>query len=152
MGKIYIDEVNTIDRLIDRSKDTNIIYLTEDTILNTKAVQKIANRLEQLEKENKELEEANKELAEENERLAEALDKLMETTGCYTECKPFQCLQYGIKAYDKRLKDSIPKSVIREKIEALNDSNSKFYKRVANHTEYTLSELVRNILKEVLGE
>lgn len=48
----YIDEINTIEKLIDRSKDTNIIYLTKDTILNTKAVQILANYIERLQKEN----------------------------------------------------------------------------------------------------
>lgn len=64
----------------------------------------------------------------------------------------FEAFAKYIKDLQDLKENSIPKSKIREKIVALDDSNSKFYKRVADHTEYTLSELVCNILKELLGE
>ena len=37
-----------IEKLIDRAKDTNIIYRTNDTVLNTMAVQKLAKYIENL--------------------------------------------------------------------------------------------------------
>lgn len=43
--------------IIKRSKDNNIIYLTEDVLLNTKCVQELAQYLEHLIQENKELKE-----------------------------------------------------------------------------------------------
>lgn len=43
--------------IIKRSKDNNIIYLTEDVLLNTKCVQELAQYLENLIQENKELKE-----------------------------------------------------------------------------------------------
>ena len=121
------------------------LIFTKSFIIDFERLKNKLERLEQLEKENKELEEANKELAEENERLAEALDKLMETTGCYTECKPFQCLQYGIKAYDKRLKDSIPKSKIREKLDELEEHGDWEF---ADNRDVLLAT---DLLKELLG-
>jgi hypothetical protein len=130
MGKIYIDEIDTIDRLITRSKDTNIIYLTEDTILNTKAVQKIANRLEQLEKENKEL--------KNNCKKCIVRDRLSE----YVE-------------------NSIPKSVIRDKIEKLeknresfrsNEKNSKdLNEKIFWHSQFKEMVIAINVLKETIG-
>lgn len=130
MEKIYIDEINTIDRLIDRSKDTNIIYLTEDTILNTKAVQKIANRLEQLERER----------------------------DYY-----FKQYQYHLKQNEsltREFSNSIPKSVIREKIDELNnqyrDYNERWEKSGMNKEHPFYKYLIRieaeiDILEELLG-
>lgn len=46
----------------------------------------------------------------------------------------------------------IPKSKVKEKIEELNDYDSKFCKRVLKHNENTLTELIQNILKELLEE
>lgn len=51
---------------------------------------------------------------------------------------------------DKR--DYIPKDKIREKIKELDNWDSEYYKRVTNHIEYTLTELVKNILSELLEE
>ena len=110
----YIDEINTIERIIDRSKDVNIFYMTEDTILNTEAVKKIANKIEQLEKEN-----VSKQKAYDN---------------CYCEFKHYK--QF----------DSIPKSVIRDKID--------FYKRygkIEKLDEYVCRNIC-SVLQEILGE
>lgn len=126
----YIDEINTIEKIIDRSKDTNIIYLTEDTILNTKAVQKIANRLEQLERER----------------------------DYY-----FKQYQYHLKQNEsltREFSNSIPKSVIREKIDELNnqyrDYNERWEKSGMNKEHPFYKYLIRieaeiDILEELLG-
>ena len=121
----YIDEINTIEELIDRSKDTNIIYRTEDTILNTKAVQKIANRLEQLEEKNKELKFENILAREENDYLH---------------------------------KNYIPKSVIREKIDKLEEKLKEIdipYICDPGHKTINLIYDYKgkiNLYKELLGE
>lgn len=153
MEKIYIDEIDTIDRLITRSKDTNIIYLTEDTILNTKAVQKIANRLEQLEKENKELERKYiwrksmyDRFVKENKEYKDYIEKLDKLNA-----KDF--------IFKHELEDYIPKSVIRDKIEELEVIVNKYNKQMENDEDTDLSyEEVRNYdckletLKEILGD
>ena len=48
--------------------------------------------------------------------------------------------------------DYIPKSKVKEKIEELNDYDSKFCQRVLDHNEHTLTELIQNILQELLEE
>ena len=78
----------------------------------------------------------NKELEEENSNLKKV------KTDEFIVNNPwlFKCLS---EVY-------IPKSLIKEKIEALNDYDSEFCQRVINHTEYTLTEFVQNILQELL--
>ena len=57
-----------------------------------------------------------------------------------------------IEKLQKEIEDSIPKDKIREKIKELDNWDSEYYKRVTNHIEYTLTELVKNILSELLEE
>ena len=45
------------NEIIERSKDTSIIYMTEDTIFNSQNVIELAAYIEQLQKENKQLKE-----------------------------------------------------------------------------------------------
>lgn len=132
----YIDEINTIEKLINRSKDTNIIYLTKDTILNTKAVQMLANYIERLQKENalnsektvhtclhcgndtplycekcyQELISKNAELQLENNQLKRKIFDLYNSSGEYEKAK---CIM------TKELRDYIPKQAIRDKIQEL---------------------------------
>lgn len=44
-----------VDKIKERSKDVDIIYLTEDIILDTNGVKQLAEYVEQLEKEKEEL-------------------------------------------------------------------------------------------------
>lgn len=57
---------------------------------------------------------------------------------------------YDLKKYVKE--NYIPKSKVKEKIEELNDINSKFSQRVIKSKEVYLTELVQNILQELLEE
>jgi len=71
-----------------------------------------------------------------------------------------EMLKHRIKYTDELEKDLfenasnyvIQKSKVREKIEELNDLNSKFSQRVIKGKEFYLTELVQNILQELLQE
>lgn len=53
---------------------------------------------------------------------------------------------------EQDLKDSISKDTIRDKIKELDDLNSKFSQRVINSKERYFTEMIQNILKELLEE
>lgn len=57
MNSIHISPLNgefIAEELIKRSKDINIIYLTEDVILDTNGVKELSNYISKLQKENEE--------------------------------------------------------------------------------------------------
>lgn len=104
-----------VDKIKERSKDVDIIYLTEDIILDTNGVKQLAEYVEQLEKEKEEL------------------------TQIY-KLKVKQMVEYRDKNY-------ISKSVIRDKIEEL-EEEIKDYQCEKNK----INLYQRKILKEILGE
>ena len=70
------------NKIIERSKKTDIIYLTKDTVLNTNCVKQLAEYLENLLKERqsdkeriKDLEEINEAHKKENGELRERVNK-----------------------------------------------------------------------------
>ena len=70
------------------------------------------------------------ELKEENEQLKVNEEILMKTKGCLNEdnstnCRVLESLNYGIRAYEKTLKNSIPISVIQNKITPVIDELEK---------------------------
>lgn len=93
LGGEYISE-----QIIKRCKDTNIIYLTEDVILNTNCVKQLGEYIENLINRNKELEDKVK-----------VFDKAVKCDKC--DC--------NICEAEKLLLNSIPKSKVEEKIEEL---------------------------------
>lgn len=107
------------------------------------------------------------ELKEENEQLKVNEEILMKTKGCLNEdnstnCRVLESLNYGIRAYEKTLKNSIPISVIQNKIMNLNLEIEKLqieyekevvnaYKQVNLGKQTMLSEKVK-LLQELLEE
>lgn len=69
LGGEYIAE-----KIIERSKDTNIIYSTEDIVLNTNCVKQLAEYLESLLSRLKTAERMNDVLAEKLEEVAYEVD------------------------------------------------------------------------------
>lgn len=53
---------------------------------------------------------------------------------------------------DYQTENQYYKEKIEEKIEELNDYDSKFCQRVLDHNEHTLTELIQNILQELLED
>lgn len=71
-----------------------------------------------------------KKLEEENKQLKVNEEILMKTKCCLNEdnstnCRVLESLSYGIRAYEKTLKNSIPISVIQNKIDELKHRKSK---------------------------
>ena len=100
-----------------------------------------------------------KELEEENEQLKVNEEILMKTKGCLNEdnstnCRVLESLNYGIRAYEKTLKNSIPISVIQNKIDELDKedmiicfgrSGGKIYKQAVRTK-------IKQVLQELLNE
>lgn len=117
------------EELIDRAKDINIIYCTDDTVLNTTAVQKLAKYIERLQKENKELK-----------------DKYIHEKVAKEEV-------------EELLEDCIPKSKVKEMIEELKEKRKDYEEKskglqISDYFHRKFIELCHkiNILEELLGE
>lgn len=108
--------------------DNRFLIIYEKEI---QAIENLINRNKELEEENTTLKKGVKRLKDKSKELSEEL--------------------IDVKV-DKVTKNFIPKSKVKEKIEELNDYDSKFCQRVLDHNEHTLTELIQNILQELLEE
>lgn len=104
------------EKLIERAKDTNIIYRTNDTVLNTKAVQRLAKYIERLQKENKELKDKYI-----HEKVAkEEVEELLEDS--IPKSKVKENLKQLEKEYKQDLEsNSIKAFILKCKIEAIKE-------------------------------
>lgn len=153
-------EIQAIENLLTRYKDLDSLLAEidnkevsdalhmllhcslKDTEYKTQKSQfKIVNAyIKQLEKENGALRERVKELEEENKKFRNG-EIVTPKLATETRRKIFNDFQ-----------NYISKSKVKEKIEELNDYDSKFCQRVLDHNEHTLTELIQNILQELLEE
>jgi hypothetical protein len=93
------------------------MFLNEEIIT---IIENLLNAYKKIDKDYEELEQAYEKLKEENEQLKVNEEILMKTKGCLNEdnstnCRVLESLNYGIRAYEKTLKNSIPISVIQNK-------------------------------------
>ena len=92
--------------------------------------------------------------------LQESLESVGEEYDVSKEKQALENLIKGYRELEEKNEDLlidvynlfIPKSKVKEIIEELDNWDSEFYQRVIHHNERTLTELVQNILQELMED
>lgn len=143
------EDIKILKRMLEIEKECLHYEVSKNEI---KAIENILNRLEQLEKENKELDEK----CEYQAKFMENIQANMGHKGMTKTELAFVCasLEEDNKELEEDLKNSIPKSVIRDKIEELENEfkektqdNDSFYFDYSNEYAH-----IEEVLKEILGD
>ena len=148
------EDIKILEEYFELTKSGYIVYPHDKEY---KALQNLLTKYKQLEQENEKLKEAtiiNKNLYEEvcnkNKELEDKCIDIAERL--YTERMANAVMSNNIKGYQEELANSIPKSLIKEKIEELDKEKLKYDNDLRIYTLRNTFDFQKEVLQELLGE
>lgn len=147
------EDIQAIENLLKRYKELEV----ENKKLNNMYRKEYDEHFE-MKRQNEVLRNNERILREENEQLKANEEILMKTKGCLNEdnstnCRVLESLNYGIRAYEKTLKNSIPISVIQNTLKDINKKEKEELKGLKGQDRYFVKQMyqyMRKPLQEIL--